>query len=1062
MKIQLNVTPDNESKSVSHAVSMSSLLSNDVTTPRNSVNSPVDLLSHNILPVCQEKTELCQIETPEVQALQTQLDMAFEKLFNESGPTIKRQKKSKQSRRAKNAVDSSGDVHKALAELRRTASTFAAQSVLDDILALSLYVFELLDEKESIQRFVVLNNGSDRVNVAATLAAVVSNDLYVQVMDAMRDAMARIDDVIDKKAGYLRIIQWSITKEKPEAWTWIIFALAEPDAYVVLDCITRQAINQFEISRYFFSVLEAIATQEPAQMVEIVKEMLLECTTREPESASRTVRQLVALATHSKLLVQICDESLQWIITQELVLSLAIKWQQLPQSNRMTAISGELVELLTSRSAELLNAGFQLILLLQNLTFAQMSSSFAASVASFHEQVLAFARSETSKTFVQSMAQYLPYICQHAIQLLHEVTRQDVTEKRTKRSSTNQQKSFDMWKEWLLVLAQSMSRTQVTENLIQAELLRVEIDQTSEGFSVPKQQATDRVLCELLTSILPPPSPEYVAFVFKIIHDGRTANSMAQRRILEIIQTLLSLNEPCTSATDTPVVRDLDQDLSCLQKLAQIPDYAAKSHALDEWKGATGVKWWESLLDFASSIDPEVASRALLLVSKTPFPSLEDPKWQYRCLRKLCTLFFSLLQQYRTHFVNDTKPDESTNCQSIQERVLRLKTVLFRVVATDGGIAQNSSSVFTMFASFWLDALFSITSATSIPTHFPIRETTRTDTKLENERPLLRSERTSSSKCTNLQSSQVITKVPDVALVYRKTLDSSWTREMQGARICSVYATDLFDQIILSTNPVTSILYQTGDDLRRLQMDANDQLERRLNVVIHMLLERVVPCCGIPNDEIYKDLLPNRSSFDMDLRIEQYLNHFPAFLPLLRTIVNASMVVNSSQVLRLVPIIKAALIVLLGHWNSVKGDLSLENLDVPPYMRNANQLTLSCNLMRLLQATKWLPTPLSQAAELLPLTTPLDIRSILFSCWFYLSDHPPRIESCAPTPVTSAVASPISSGSSPIGFPFSGMSTGDSLSSIGNPPLEFYLIPLRKALHRNIHKIGAKYPLFMC
>eukprot|EP00644_Phytophthora_capsici_P016644 jgi/Phyca11/509540/fgenesh2_kg.PHYCAscaffold_47_\ len=131
-------------------------------------------------------------------------------------------------------------------------------------------------------------------------------------------------------------------------------------------------------------------------------------------------------------------------------------------------------------------------------------------------------------------------------------------------------------------------------------------------------------------------------------------------------------------------------------------------------------------------------------------------------------------------------------------------------------------------------------------------------------------------------------------------------------------------------------------------------------------------------------------------------------------------------------------------------------------MRNQNQLALSCELMRLLRATNWLPPPLSKTAELLPLTTPADIRAILFSCWFYLSDHPPRFGSRAPTPATSATTSPISSGSSPAGFSITGLSTGGPTSSSSHPPLEFYLIPLRKALHRNIGKIGAKYPLFMC
>ncbi|RLN45586.1 hypothetical protein BBJ29_008896 [Phytophthora kernoviae] len=499
---------------------------------------------------------------------------------------------------------------------------------------------------------------------------------------------------------------------------------------------------------------------------------------------------------------------------------------------------------------------------------------------------------------------------------------------------------FDEWKRWLCLLAQSISRKEVTDQLIKAELMLAEFNELP--FAVPPTaiQPADRALCELLTALLAPPSPDYVAFY---------RAELVQQRERETLSEL-----------------------------------------------------------------------------------------------------------------NLSKGDD------LQSRLQSLKMNLFRVLALDGGVAHYASSVYSVFASLWLDALLSTTSATSIPTHFPngvnFADLNSDDSgDMMDDREAIRCERTISSKCTNLQSSQVITRVPETKLVYRKTLDSSWEREMHAARICSVYATDLFTQLLASTGTAASLL---ADPLAKSKpsssIDDDEQCERRLKIVVGMLLERVIPCCGIPSDDVYKDTLPNRSSFDVDLRIEQWLNHFPAFLPLLHVVIATSTALGSSQVLRLVPVFKSALIVLLGHWNSVKGELAVENGDVPPYMRNQNQLALTCELMRLLRATNWLPVPLGKAAELLPLTTPADIRSILFSCWFYLSDHPPRSGSRAPTPATSATASPISSGSSPAGFSISGLSTGGPTSSSSHPPVEFYLIPLRKALHRNIAKVGAKYPHFMC
>ena len=298
---------------------------------------------------------------------------------------------------------------------------------------------------------------------------------------------------------------------------------------------------------------------------------------------------------------------------------------------------------------------------------------------------------------------------------------------------------------------------------------------------------------------------------------------------------------------------------------------------------------------------------------------------------------------------------------------------------------------------------------------------------------------------------------------------------MHAARICSMSATDLFAQVLGPSTIAASLRhYARAKDKSASSSEEDELLERRLKTVVDMLLERVVPCCGIPSDDVYKDILPNRSSFDVDLRVEQWLNHFPAFLPLLRAVVSTSVVLHSSQLLRLVPVFKSTLIVLLGHWNSVKGDLSVENVDVPPYMRNKNQLAITCELLRLVRSTRWLPVPLGKTAELLPLTTPADIRAILFSCWFYLSDHPPKAGPRGPAP--SAPPSPLSSASSPVGAAgtaaaaaaggagaglFSSPSCGLSSSS-SNPPLEFYLIPVRRALHRNIGKIGAKYPLFAC
>ncbi|KAG7384106.1 hypothetical protein PHYPSEUDO_002961 [Phytophthora pseudosyringae] len=1043
-------------------------------------------------------SRLPKLQTPELQTLQTQLHAALAKLGTETAPAPKRQKKGKQSRRTKAAAVNNAaqelEAHKTLDQLQRTVNTqFAKKNVLVDVVRLSLGLCELLDKKDPVQGLLVLAEDKT-VDLDRTVGKLPSKPLYGQLLGVLRRAVLSGGERTAREL-LTHVLDWCLARPTPENWTWVMVSIAQMNSYGVQEFLFREVIDRFHVEREgetFLPVVECLAAKYPAQTVDILRDVLEECASSDEErgfSTMETVSRLVALASESAVLVTVCDDNLQWVVTEELVTTLAKKFDRAGEANgngsarlRAEGMEAQVLTLLRKRSAELSNSGFQLLLLLQNLSAAELPPRFAACVASFQKQVVNFAGSESSCAFARGIYRFLPYICQSTLRLLQamtpveETTDVSITGAGEKMSKKIALQRFDKWKEWLCLLAQSISRKEVTEQLIKAELMMAEFNELPLAAPLTAIQPADRALCELLTSLLTPASPEYVAFVRDIVRECHTAAPRARRRILGIVQTLLNLNDTedmVTADNELPVNLSVEQVGSCMQQLARAKSWSESLDSFSLWKGVRGVEFWESFLDLARSKDSLVASRALSLVSRTPFLSLEDPTWQYRCMRKLSGVFFSILRQYRADLVvrQGDKTSGELNLPKdsvLQSRLQTLKMVLFRVLTLDGGVAHYPSSVHSMFASLWLDALLSTTSATSIPTHFPNGVNfadldADDDGGLLDERQIIRCERTISSKCTNLQSSQVITKVPEAKLVYRKTLDSSWEREMRAARVCSVYATEIFSQLLASTGTAASLLADAQAQAKTTpNAEEDEQLERRLKIVVDMLLERVVPCCGIPNDDIYKDMLPNRSSFDVDLRVEQWLNHFPAFLPLLRTVISTSTALGSSQLLRLVQVFKSALIVLLGHWNSVKGELGVENVDVPPYMRNQNQLALTCELMRLLRATNWLPTPLGKTAELLPLTTPADIRAILYSCWFYLSDHPPRSGSRAPTPATSATTSPTSSGSSPAGFSITGLSTVGPTSGSSRPPLEFYLIPLRKALHRNIGKIGAKYPLFMC
>jgi hypothetical protein len=1129
MEIQLNAAPDeapspspSASPGVSHSVPMASLLTDDVGTPRTPsspptashaglsslISSPMDEQDEEDGASQEEsaeedvdmdkppRTSLPTPKSPELQALQAQLLEALQKLWTEAAPAPKRHKRGKNARRAKAAAAGSQavqlELHRALDQLQRlVGAQFARVGVLQDVVQLCLALLELLAEKEAVQGLLVMA-GPQQVDLDKTVAKLPTKPLYGQLAGVLRRA------VLGAGAGggalLTTLLDWSLARPTPSQWTWLLAAVAQMNSYAVQEFLFREAVARSgdgDAVRSFLPVLELLAEKHSAQTVDILRDVLDECASSdevalasgETLSTQETVRRLVGLAGESAALVRAWDDNLQWIVTEELVTTLARKFSDAGGANgsggarRQQGMQAQLLELLRVRSAELSSSSFQLLLLLQKLS---ASADVAVSVASFRTQVLELAGSEPSHAFAKGIYRFLPYICQSTLRLLQTMTPGgEGGDVRVAEASTEQKltpeaarRRFGEWKQWLCLLAQSISRKEVTAQLITAELMLAEFNELPLALPLTTVQPADRALCELLTSLLTPASPEYVAFVRRIVQECQAAAPRAQRRVLGIVQTLLKLNDSDSddASSELPVTLSVEQGVSCAQQLAQAKSWSESLDSFTLWKGVRGVEFWESFLDLARSKDALVAARALCLVSRTPFLSLEDPSWQYRCVRKLSGVYFSLLRQYRAELVlqGDKLSSELTLLEdsSLPARLQSVKMILFRVLALDGGVAHYAASVYSMFASLWLDALLSTTSATSIPTHFPsgvnFAMGSDDDGGLLDERQIIRCERTISSKCTNLQSSQVITKVPETQLVYRKTLDSSWEREMHAARVCSAYATEIFAQLVASTGSAASLLDAETKAKAMPSAEEDAQLERRLKVVVDMLLERVTPCCGTPSDDVYKDMLPNRSSFDVDLRVEQWLNHFPAFLSLLRTVISTSTAVGSSQLLRLVPVFKSALIVLLGHWNSVKGELAVENVDVPPYMRNRNQLAITCELMRLLRATNWLPLPLGRTAELLPLTTPADIRAILFSCWFYLADHPPRSGSRAPTPATSATTSPISSGSSPAGFSITGLATGGPTSNATHPPIEFYLIPLRKALHSNIRKIGANYPLFMC
>ncbi|GLE03491.1 hypothetical protein PINS_up012393 [Pythium insidiosum] len=945
---------------------------------------------------------------------------------------------------------------------------------------------------------------------------------YQSLQDALIAALVRAVFSTNDAATTYRLLQavyvwWTQQQqqppqnETPPVYTWLWLQLARPDIWTVFTFLLVRASHPDtdrpeEQRRRVVVVVDALVPElgdaSVAHIVHTLFQRLASSSATSESSSSpaaplspdddwissslstllpstdvhQSIAGLLAVATESSTLVRTLDASLSTLLDRSLVVAL---WRRIESApTHANALRDPLLVLLRTRMSDTRHGGADVLRLLHALmddssgddsSDVAVPPSLRAHASAFHDALLRFV---TTADAADTSAQRL-------LQQLTERLLQQLTERLPSiaQRTVERRAAAERWAPWLTLLARQTSRRDVFARLVDADLVLAETSSRRRGASNDTS-----ALCTLLVSLAGDDagaSPSTSASrLSELLHHlvaccQRTTSRRSRSRLLAVIRDVLVRANSLASASNTShtVVVPATALASPRALVAAFTTPRAWRESwrdLERQRGASGASTcWSFALQLLTQRDvsPSVSRRALEILRLTPMPTLEDPTWQFQCVRQLTTAFFLVLRRFRIALVYSDQSASASASAPLASQLDALRVILVRLLATDGGIARYAASLWTQLVVLWMDEMWSSSSATSVPTHFPnplqhqqtaprdeeeedeeVEEKTNAVKQRVDERDdvvTIRSERTISSKCTNLQSSQVITKRTSDLLVYRKALDETWARELHAARRCSSLALDVLASLVDTTPGMTpsGLSHADVDDHNTngssINSDDGAQRERRLRGLVDVLLERALPCCGIPSDDAYKETLPNRSSVDMDLRIEQWLNHFPAFLPLLRLVLKTSLASGTAsaqaQALRVLPLLKSALVVLLGHWNSVKGELDVENMDVPPYMRNQNQLALSCELLEILRLSGWLPPPLARTAELLPLTTPSDIRAILFSCWFFLADHPPT------------AAEPLAP------------SAGNS-----KMPIEFYVLPVRRALHHNIHKIGAKYPLFMC
>lgn len=1019
----------------------SDVSSASTSPPSHGVSSPASIAIDSAALAVQDR-ELDAIKGALQLAIQRFVTAEGKAKASASAPSAKRARKGKNKKKPTLTVasptavtDSLEDVAQCINRLQdKIATDLFDLPALRDISHISLVFLRAVVDSDPL-----VPSQAEGGGVSAVLSTLPSKPVHLQLASTVRHAVTSVpaESTVELLS---EVVEWAASSADEQStpdWCWLFVFIAQLDTPSVVKLLIERSMQASRScdQRLAVDVLDHLSIRQSADIVAGITKTLNRLVSGEMDgcSADAAVLRLLNLVASSPSLVSAVDDSFHWIVTKHLVVAL---WDRAMNASANLSTNGDgaqtslfslLLKVIDENADKLPNASLQTLLVIQQVIGEEdesISRELVKVASKFHAEMVRIAQNQSPLSLLRNIHRKLPYIV-HLI--MEELARQAIQD----GDGLHEENLpvIEGWTQWMAAIASLISRRDVIDHILHADLMQCEA-------SEPRIPAN--AIAELLSAIVEPGSADHVDMLREISKrlQHASASENSQHRLLAVLDHLIERSADHTASTLqlTPLEIDTEPGAGSVEELvgafSRMSPWQESWSQLATWRGTSGADLWEYLLDLVlvgeGLTRTELTSHALQLLAKTPFPSLEDPMWQFRCLRKLTTVYFYALKQYRAAVIDLEAPVELAS--EWLHHLEALRVVIGRVMAFDGAVAHYATSVSTQFTALWLDALFSTALATTVPTHFPSSRkgdpvpSTRSLTSTDNV--VIRSERTISSKCTNLQSSQVITNHSETRLVYRKALDDTWEREMHAAQTCSLLATNVLAELVNSSAPLSL----AADRLEE------DRLERRLKMIVDMLLERAIPCCGVPSDDVYKEFLPNRSSFDMDLRIEQWLNHFPGFLKLLRTVVEATCALpGSTQSLRLIPLVKSALVVLLGHWNSVKGELEFQNTDVPPYMRNRNQLEMSCEIVWILRTARWLPEPLARTAELLPLTTPADIRAILFSCWFFLADNPP------PT------ALPSTSG-----------------GAAAKMPIEFYLLPIRKALHHNIHKIGARYSMFMC
>ena len=405
----------------------------------------------------------------------------------------------------------------------------------------------------------------------------------------------------------------------------------------------------------------------------------------------------------------------------------------------------------------------------------------------------------------------------------------------------------------------------------------------------------------------------------------------AKQRILSFLSRI-AVDESPKLVLERPIDLELKQDKQDITVLSRSNRYE-EWHKYLHWKQLSFADTWLALVHATTDENKTIMSEAIQLLCTLPFPSLEDPQWQFTCIHQLGSAFLHAIKDFQT-----------LNLE-------RLKSIVATVVNFQGGVCANGSTVYGILATLLIDAIF--TRPFSIAVQDGYLNFYSIETSAVKETSILEQVRSKRINTTFVLPSEKSTHVDQLRL-----------QDLDSARSYTLHLTDL---------------------LSRVTVDAGlrgKRLNERIDYIIHLLLEKLLPTSStIPTDDQYRDVLPNRSPFEIDLQIERWMLRAPGVLSVLKIITIAP-----TNAVRILPIIKSMLASLIGRWNSIKGT---ESHHIPPYMRRKNLLRVTLQVVGIVQQLAWIPERLGFSIDMIERIPPPHIRALLMSIWIFLSEYPP-------------------------------------------------------------------------